>query len=142
MAPLRDAVSLVDGDQGGFAFRKHLGKAGNAHPFGGDEQELEGSVEIVATGLARFVAGEAGVDASDAEAEGGELGCLVVHQRNEWRDDECCASPGKRGELIAERLSRTGGHDEQNVAAIGCGAADGFLVGTEAGEAEGPVEEV
>jgi hypothetical protein len=49
---------------------------------------------------------------------------------------------GDGGKLVAERFSSPGRHDEQDVAAVGSGAADGFLIGAEAGEAEGPVEEI
>ena len=83
VAPLRDAVGLVDGDEGGLAFGEHLGEAGDAHALGRDEEKLEGAVEVVAAGLAGVVAAEAGVDAGDAEAEGGELGGLVVHEGDE-----------------------------------------------------------
>ena len=69
VAPLRDAVGFVDGDERGLALGEHLGEAGDAHALGGDEEEVERAVEVVAAGLAGVVAGEAGVDAGDAEAE-------------------------------------------------------------------------
>ena len=71
----------------------------------------------------------------------GELARLIVHQRDKRRDDERGASAGDGGELVAERFSCSGGHDEQDVAAIGGGSADGLLVGPEFFEAEGLVEE-
>ncbi len=73
---------------------------------------------------------------------GGELGGLVVHEGDEGGDDEGGASAGDGGELVAEGFSGSGGHDEQDVAAVGGGAADGFLIGAEVGEAEGLVEEL
>jgi len=42
--------------------------------------------------------------------------------------------------LVAEGFAGSGGHDEEAVAAIGGGAADGFLIGSEGGVAEGGVE--
>jgi hypothetical protein len=135
-------VGFVDGDEAWFAPSEHLGEAGDAHALGGDEEELEGAVEVVAAGLAGVFAGEAGVDAGDAEAEGGDLGGLVVHECDEGGDDEGCASAGDGGELVAEGFAGAGGHDEQDVRAFGGGAADGFLVGAEGGEAEGGVEQV
>ncbi len=68
VAPGADAVGFVDGDEGGLAAGEHLGEAGNAQALGCDEEEVEGAVEVVAAGLAGVVAGEAGVDAADAEA--------------------------------------------------------------------------
>ena len=131
VAPGADAVGLVDGDEGGLAAGEHLGEAGDAHALGGDEEELEGAVEVVAAGLAGVFAGEAGVDAGYAEAEVGELGGLVVHEGDERGDDERGASAGDGGELVAEGLAGSGGHDEEDVAAVGGGAADGFLIGAE-----------
>jgi hypothetical protein len=77
------------------------------------------------------------VNTPDAEAVGGELGGLVVHERNERRDYKRGAAAGDGGKLVAEGLAGACGHDQEDVAAVGCGAADGFLVGTESGEAEG-----
>ncbi len=71
----------------------------------------------------------------------GELGGLVVHEGDEGGDDQGGAAAGDGGELVAEGLSRTGGHDEEDVAAVGGGAADGLLIGAKAGVTEGLVEE-
>ncbi len=57
----------------GLAPGEHLREAGDAHALGRDEEELEVAVEVVAAGLAGRVAGEAGVDARDAEAGCGSL---------------------------------------------------------------------
>jgi hypothetical protein len=113
MAPGGDAVGLVDGDECGLAFGEHLGEAGDAHALGCDEEELEGAVEVIAAGLAGVFAG----------------------------DDEGGAAASDGGELVAEGFACSGGHDEEDVAAVGGGAADGFLVGAEGGESEGLVEE-
>ena len=47
------------------------------------------------------------------------------------RDDEGGASASDGGKLVAEGFARAGGHDEQDVAAVSGGAADGFLIGAE-----------
>ena len=60
------------------------------------------------------------------------------------RDDECrvvSAAASERGELVAEALAGSGGHDEQDVAARGCGLADLVLVGAEVAVTEDAVEE-
>ena len=129
-------MGLVNGDEGGLAFGEHLGEAGDAHALWCNEEELESAVEIVAAGLAGLVAGEAGMDAGDAEASGRELGGLVVHKGNQRADDESCPPTGDSGELIAETLAGSGRHDEENVATVSRGAADSLLVGTKGGEAE------
>ncbi len=82
------------------------------------------------------------MDAGDAEAEGGELGGLVVHEGDEGRDDQRGAAAGEGGELVAEALAGAGGHDEQDVATGCCGLADDLLVRTELAVTEDAVEEL
>ncbi len=62
------------------------------------------------------------MDAGDAEAEGGELGGLIIHEGDERGDDECGAAAsgglaGEGGELVAEAFAGSGGHDEEDVLA-------------------------
>ena len=83
VAPLRDAVRLVDGDQGGRALGEHLGEAGHAQPLGRDEEEVEAPVEVLAARAARGGAVATGVDALGGEALRDELADLVLHQRDE-----------------------------------------------------------
>ncbi len=87
-------MGLVDGDERGFALGEHLGEAGDAEEFGGDEEEVEAAFEVGAGGFAEVFTGQAGVDAGDAEVEGREFGGLVVHKCDQWRDDEGRASAG------------------------------------------------
>ena len=136
VAPGADAVGLVDGDEGGLAAGEHLGEAGDADPLGRDEEEVERAGEVVAAGLCGRRRGRVGVDAGDAQTGGGELGGLVVHERDERDDDQRGAAAGDGGKLVAERLAGAGGHDKQRVAAVDDGAADGFLIGAEGGETE------
>lgn len=142
VAPLRDAVRLVDGDESGRTFREHLGKAGNTQALGSDKQEVECTGEVVGAGLAGDGAVKAGVDARNAEVECGEFGDLVFHQRDERRDDERRSTKSDGGKLVAERLPCPGGHDEQQVAAFDCSATDRFLVGAKALEAEDGVQKL
>jgi len=82
------------------------------------------------------------VDAGDAEAEGGELGGLVVHEGDERRDDQGRSSASESGELVAEALAGSGGHDEEDVATGGGGLADHLLVGAEVAVTEDAVEKL
>ena len=70
-----------------------------------------------------------------------ELGHLIFHQGDQRADHERGAAARDAGQLVAERLARAGGHDQQDVAAVDDGLADGFLVGAEGGEAEGGLQE-
>ena len=142
VAPLRDAVRLVDGDERGLALGEHLGKAGNAQPLRRDEEELQAAVEVVDAGLARGLAVEPGVDARDAEAACCELGRLVVHERDERADDQRRAAARDRGQLVAERFAGAGRHDQQHIAPRDGGAADLLLIGAEGREAEDAGEQI
>lgn len=136
MAPLGNAVGFIDGDEAWLALSQHVDKAGDAEAFGGDEEEVEGAVEVAAAGFARGLAWKAGVDAGDVEPERGKLGGLVVHQSDERGDDQRGASASKGGQLIAERFAGTCRHDQKHIAAIDGGAANGLLVGAKRVEAE------
>ena len=82
------------------------------------------------------------MDARDAQTECGELGDLVLHERDERRDDQRGSAARDGGKLVAERLPRPGGHDQQQVAAGDGGAADRFLVGAKARESEDGVQKL
>ena len=56
VAPLRDAVRLVDRDERRLAPGEHLGEAGHAEPLGRDEQEVEPPVEVGAAAPAATAA--------------------------------------------------------------------------------------
>ena len=81
------------------------------------------------------------MDAGDAQAEGGELGGLIVHEGDEGLMTSARAAAGDGGELVAERFACSCGHDEEDVAAGDGGAADVCLVGAEVAMTEDAVEE-
>ncbi len=105
MAPLRNAVRFVDRDEGRLSPREHLRKAGDAEPLRRDEEEVERAVEVGAASEARRFARAPGVDPLCAEALRHELRDLILHQGDEWTDDEGRAAAGEPGELVAERLA-------------------------------------
>ena len=142
VAPLRDAVGLVDGDERRLALAQHLGEAGDAQPFRRDKEEVEIAAEVVHASLPRECAIKAGVNARDREAERGEARCLIVHERDERADDERGPAARDGGELVAEGFAGTGRHHQQNVFAFGGSAANGFLIGAEGGVAEVADEKV
>ena len=68
VAPLRNAMRLIDGDQARLALRQHLRKSGHAQSLRRDEEKLQLAVEVVDAGLARSPAVAAGMDALHREA--------------------------------------------------------------------------
>src|SRR6185437_6889579 len=89
-----------------------------------------------AADFARGGAIHSGVDAADAQTARGEFGTLVLHEGDEWADDEPCASAYDCRELVAKRFAGAGGHDEQKVSSCNGGLAGFLLVGPEAGMSE------
>ena len=61
---------------------------------------------------------------------------LVLHERDERRDDEREVVAQQRGELVAERLAGAGGHDHEQVAVSQRGVDRLGLAGPEGAEAE------
>ena len=142
VAPLRDAVRLVDGDQRQLALGQHLGEAGHAQPLRRDEEKLQRALQIIHAGLAGHAAVKAGVNPRHSQAQRGELGGLVVHQRDQRRDHQRRAAARQRRQLIAERLAGAGGHHQQQVAPLDGGAAHRLLIGAKAREAKGGAQKL
>jgi len=61
---------------------------------------------------------------------------LVLHERHERRDDDRQVVAQQRRQLVAERLARAGGHDDEHVASGQSGLAGLTLAGPEGGETE------
>jgi hypothetical protein len=76
------------------------------------------------------------VDAGHAEAERVELGCLVVHQRDQRRDDQRCAAARNRRQLVAERFARARRHHQQHIEPLHRRAAYRLLVHAESAKTE------
>ena len=82
------------------------------------------------------------MDPGDSEAEGGELGGLIIHERDERADDERGPAAGEGWELVAETLAGSSGHDEQDIATGGSSLAYHLLVCTEVAVTEDAVEKL
>jgi hypothetical protein len=83
MAPLRDAVRFVDGDQSGHALLEHLGKPRHRQPLRRDEEVVERARQVVDADLARILTLPARVDAFGPEPKRLELLDLVLDQREQ-----------------------------------------------------------
>ena len=129
--PLRDAVRLVDGDEGdaGAAAaavaaptpaprpqrRQPLEKRVARHPLRRHVQQVEPAGHQVGQhppggpGLQRRVVG------GRPHAVGAQGVHLVLHQRDERRHHDARARPQQRRDLIAERLPAPAGHEHEGV---------------------------
>ncbi len=91
---------------------------------------------------ARRLAIEPGMDAGDAQTACCELGCLVLHERDERTDDQRRAAARYGRQLVAERFAGAGRHDQQQIAPGDGGAADLLLIRAEGRETEDAGEQI
>ena len=141
MAPLRDAMRLINGDQRQFALGQHLGKSGHAQPLRRDEEKLQIASQIVRAHLTGRAALQAGVNARHTQAKRGQLRRLIFHERDQGRDHQRRSAARDGGQLVAERLPRPGGHHQQQVAPLDRRAANLLLIGAKAGKAKDGLQE-
>jgi hypothetical protein len=100
VAPLADAMRLVDREQRQRDFAEHPREAFARRPFGGSVEQVEFAPRQGVADRLRILA--------DAGQRGGakamRLGRadLVLHQRDQRRDDDRGPGAGERGDLVAE----------------------------------------
>ena len=141
-APLRDAMRLVDGDQGHVETRQCPHHALGHQPLGRQIEQAHLATRDPPPDGDVLVAVLCGVDAFGGHP--GELECrhLVLHQRHQRRDDDGQPAARQSRHLVAQRLPRPGGHDGQHIAPIEKCGDDTLLAGPEALVAEGLAENV
>ena len=131
MAPLRDAVRLVDGEEA-YRHRRvpplHIGE----EAFGGNIKEFYLTGKDALHHLAVVSVGVVGVDCGGGNAVGLQGLHLIVHEGDEGRHDHRASLSGKeRGHLIAHALASARRHKHDGVAAGGHGFDYAPLSGTE-----------
>ena len=140
VAPLRDAVRLVDDEQPDLRGLHRLQERRRGEALGRDveQAQLAGG-----GGLQRgAVVGGVALGVDERDAAGRDLRQrldLVLHERDERRDDERHVVAHERGQLVAQRLAGAGRHDDEHVARgrADRGADGVLLAGAEGVEAEG-----
>ena len=83
VAPLRDAVGLVDGEEGDVHAAKSSDEAAIGEALGGDIEEAEIAIGGAAQDLALVLARHGGVDGGGGDAVARERVDLVLHQREQ-----------------------------------------------------------
>src|SRR5262249_42838100 len=130
VAPFRDTVRLVDGDQRHAHTPEHPAQAALEPPGGaGDQLVLAASQALDTVVPGRAV--ERRVQHRGAEAGALERVDLVLHQRDERAHDDDGPVEEARGDLVGERLAGAGRHHADAVAAAQHGGDDLLLPGTE-----------
>ena len=138
--PLRNAVRLIHHDQRNLPLGEHLRKARHAQALRRNEQELQFAGQVVAASLPRIHPAAPGMNALHSKTPSLELGHLVFHQGDQGTDDQRRPAARNGRQLIAQRLARPGGHDQQHVAPFDHRPANRFLIGEESVETEGAAQ--
>ena len=136
VAPLADAVGLVDGHERALETSHELTEAIEGEPLRGHVGELVAAPGQGSHAPADLVAVESAGQVGGGHAPGLEGGHLVVHQGDEGGDDQGRARKEGGGELVGEALAAAGGRHEQHAPHVEQGLHGLPLAGPEGGESE------
>src|SRR6266446_2376771 len=129
MAPLGNAVGLVDGEKGNGEALQPVHRAAERNALRRQIEQLVFAGGGLLEDMGALVRGSGGVQAGSGNAHLEELRDLVLHQGDEWGDEDGDAGVEHGGKLVAERFAAAGRHYDASVAAGGEAAHDGFLAG-------------
>jgi len=132
VAPLGDAMSFVDGEEGKRDLPEPVGGAVHEGAFGGDVHEtvFAGDGFLLEFAAVGFDYGAVEEDGGDAHLA--ELRDLVLHEGDQRGDDHGGAAfLEDGGKLVAEGFAAACGHDDADIAAGGESADDFFLARAE-----------
>ncbi len=142
MAPLRHAMRLVDREQRERDAREPVERAVAEQAFGRDIQQVERALRQITRDLARLVRIKLRVQRAGGDADLTKCRDLIVHQRDQRRDDDRGARPAQRRHLVAQALAAPGRHQHQRIPARHDMTHHGFLGAAKGGEAEHAAEDV
>ena len=107
--PLRDAMRLVHGKQGDPDMPQHCSEAFVVEALRRDVEQSKFAASEFLYDLPVLIESERGVKPAGADAFCCERIDLILHQRDQWRDDQGHTGQQQRGQLITERLPSAGG---------------------------------
>ena len=139
MAPLADAMRLVDGNQREIDAPDQPPERVARRSFGCDVEQVELAAAQPLHGSLSVAVGGGQRGGSQAERIG--AADLVVHQRDQRRDDQRGPRPSECWELVAKRLAGARRHHRQRVFAGHDPVDDGLLDAAEMIEAESLFED-
>ncbi len=118
VAPLRHAVRLVDGEQRNVGARQEIERAFQHQALGGHIEQIEFAVQQLLLDGARGFGIQRGIEKGGAHPGLLERRHLVLHERDQRRDDQPGSRQGDGRNLEAQRLAAAGGHEHQRIAAV------------------------
>ncbi len=113
--PLADAVCLIDREQSRLEFFHQRLKPTCKKSLGGDVEQARVTVVQFRKRLPRLRRRHGAGEHNRRQTAIAKLHHLVFHQADQRRDDDREPALNHRRQLIAETLSRAGGHDAQHI---------------------------
>jgi len=113
VAPLADAVGLVDGDDRQVNLGQPLQHPGLQEALGRDIEEVQGPGLDPRPGGGAVLGGGEGIQAGGGDPRLDQARHLVGHQGDEGADHQAEAGPQQGGDLVADALAPAGGQDGQ-----------------------------
>ncbi len=116
MAPLGNAVRLVDGEQPERQLGQPVHKLVLQQALGGDIDQLDLAATHGGEVLDHLLPAQGRVDVDRRHTVGAQTVDLILHQRNKGRYHHPEPGPQQRRDLVTERLAATGGLEHQRIA--------------------------
>ncbi|EGY01901.1 hypothetical protein AZA_54302 [Nitrospirillum viridazoti Y2] len=133
VAPLADAVRLVQGEQADARPVQQLQEARGDQPLRRHVQQVQIAPLARPLHIQRLAPVQGGVQVGGAHTGLPQRVHLVAHQGDQGTDDDGDARPRQGRDLETQRLAAAGGHQHQGVAALDDVGDDVFLVAAESG---------
>ena len=135
MAPLRDAMGLVDRDEIDAILAEPLQRLVARQALGRDIEQAQRAILQRGVNALAFGRVGGGIQRGGGNAEFAQLRDLIAHQRDQRRDDQGQRAAHDRRQLEQQRLAAAGRHDREHVLAREHRAQDLLLAGAEVGKA-------
>ena len=136
VAPLRDAMRFVDGEQIDLSLPQGGDRVVAQEPLGRDIEKPERTLVEAARDPSPFVGVGGGIEARRLDSGLAQLGDLVAHQGNQRRNHKREPPAHDRGKLEEKRLAAARGHDREHVLARERRGEDVLLSGAKVRETE------
>lgn len=116
VAPLRDAMRLVDGQHRDFAALEQFERFGFQEPFGRYVNEAQLAARNALQNCAVLGRIVARIERRCRDAVAAKLRDLIAHERDQRRHHDGEPVAQQRRQLVAQRFAAAGRHDRQHVA--------------------------
>ena len=116
MAPLRYAVRFIDGKQGNGYAIQHFKATLSQQTLRRDIQEIQLTLAQCTLHAHGFVKALTGIQKRGANAEFAQCIDLILHEGDEWRNNDAASMTQQRRDLITQRLAAASRHKHKRIA--------------------------